>query len=239
MATPFFSFKQFTVWHDNCAMKVGTDGVLLGAWVNTECCDSILDVGTGSGVITLMLAQRTHFSTITAIDIDKDASSQASYNFSISPWANRLSAINVDYNDYTPSCFFDLIVSNPPFFNEQTLNPDCYRAVARHTTALSYYDLCHKSATLLNPSGGQFCLIIPAKEERNMLNAALDNKLALIRKTNVFSKPGKPCQRLLLSFIKWDKSKQHDYEENNLFLMDDCGNRSSEYAELTKDFYLH
>ena len=115
MSNAFFQFKQFTVWHQKCAMKVGTDGVLAGALAPVEGMKHILDVGTGSGLIALMLAQRCHEANIRAIEIDDDAAAQAEENFAASPWAERLQLIHGDFNEDVSNKLFDLIVSNPPY----------------------------------------------------------------------------------------------------------------------------
>ena len=146
MGAPYFRFKQFTVWHDRCAMKVGTDGVLLGAWAGQERLGetqvnhprNILDIGTGSGLIALMLAQRFPQARITGIDCDKDAAMQAMENFTGSPWADRLRAVRTGLQDFcrdtaTAAERFDLIVSNPPFYDNTLTNPDSRRSAARHT----------------------------------------------------------------------------------------------------------
>jgi len=139
MPNPWFQFKQFTVWHDKCAMKVGTDGVLLGAWADMEQARSILDVGTGSGLIALMAAQRNLTAAITAIDIDESAIIQARENFDRSPWVNRLTAEPISLEDFAGStdAMFDVIVSNPPYFHQSLHSPDKKRTLARHS-ALPY-----------------------------------------------------------------------------------------------------
>ena len=112
-----FQFKRFSIKQDHCAMKVGTDGVLLGAWCDVTDARHILDVGAGSGLVALMVAQRNYRAIIEAVEIDRDSASDADYNFKHSPWSNRLNLKNIDFLDYRPSIKFDLIVSNPPFFD--------------------------------------------------------------------------------------------------------------------------
>ena len=140
MPNPFFRFKQFTVYHDRCAMKVGTDGVLLGAWTNLSQSRRILDIGTGTGLIALMMAQRVPEVPITAIDIDAEAVNQANENFSASPWNNRLEAVLQDVCTYTEKNSFDTIVSNPPYFINSLKCPDNQRTTARHTDTLDAYN---------------------------------------------------------------------------------------------------
>ena len=142
MANPYFQFKKFTVWHDKCAMKVGTDGVLLGEWASTERCQRILDVGTGTGLIALMLAQRST-AILDAIDIDSDACLQAQENIAKSPFANRIQVYQTSLSEYMPdeNIKYDLIVSNPPYFIDSLKCPDTKRNLARHTDTLSLPDL--------------------------------------------------------------------------------------------------
>lgn len=136
-----FKFKQFTIFHDKCAMKVGTDGVLLGAWAPADKAKRILDVGTGTGLIALQLAQRNPHARITAIEIDAAAAGQATENVSHSPWADRVEVICHDFRDYQPENRFDLIVSNPPYFIDALKCPDEQRCTARHAGNLNY-DYC-------------------------------------------------------------------------------------------------
>ncbi len=150
MSNPYFTFKQFTIWHDKCAMKVGTDGVLLGAWAPVENCKRILDVGTGTGLIAIQLAQRAPQANITAVEIDKIAANQASDNVRNSPWANRIEVICADFRHYTPNERFDMIVSNPPYFINSLKCGNEQRNTARHTDELNYNLLFSHSATLLH-----------------------------------------------------------------------------------------
>ena len=243
MSTPNFRFKQFEVWHDKCAMKVGTDGVLLGAWCQVEEVRGqtsdvrILDVGTGSGVIALMLAQRCCEAQIDAIDIDPDAVAQAQDNFTRSPWAERLHVHHVAFQDvkYQISNFkYDLIVSNPPYFVDSLKNPDQHRHTARHTDTLSYADLLSCAAELL-ADDGTLALILPAEAENTILNLAQTAGLFPTRLTHVYSKPGKPMKRVLVAF---KKGTGLSYETTNFYIESKTSPRSEEYQELTKDFYL-
>ncbi len=272
MSTPNFRFKQFTVWHDRCAMKVGTDGVLLGAWCNTErltvdnaqC--TILDVGTGSGLIALMLAQRMvdgsqctmhngasehadDYFHIDAIDIAPDAVEQADYNFKQSPWSNHLHAhlcslqqVSHLRGDLEGS--FDLIVSNPPYFADSLKNPDEGRKQARHTDTLSYEDLLTHSARLLN-AHGTLALVLPAAVEKQIIRLAATQGLYPTRLTRVFSKPDRPTPiRILIEFgkktlLSTEVSLLREHlEGSSLYIESAHSPRSAEYADLTKDFYL-
>lgn len=160
MASPNFRFKLFTVWHDHCAMKVGTDGVLLGAWAQQKHARTILDIGTGSGLIALMLAQRFQEAEITGIDIDPSAAKQASDNFRLSPWSHRMHARCIDLHTFSlEDGHFDLIVSNPPYFSASLKNPNQQRATARHVAQLFQPSAERRRTTVRHPArrpGQQF-----------------------------------------------------------------------------------
>ena len=244
MGSPYFRFKRFTVWHDRCAMKVGTDGVLLGAWcglprVNGECV-RVLDIGTGSGLIALMLAQRLEQDRqqfkIYAIDIEQNAVEQSNINFEQSPWALYLSAQESSVQKLVDNEGFDLIVSNPPYFQNSLKNPDRSRATARHTDTLTYTELLAHSKRLLK-SDGTLSLILPLEAETEILELAKTNKLTPIQITYVHAKEGKPAKRILISM----KSTSLEYREliiSHFYIESASSPRSEEYKELTKDFYL-
>ena len=230
-----FRFKQFFIEDDKCAMKVGTDGVLLGAWCPIG--SKILDVGTGSGLIARMLMQRCPKAEVEGIDIDEAAVAQAcengvkAYCSSLQEWQNQKSEIK---NQKA----YDLIVSNPPYFQNSLKNPDEGRKTARHTDTLSYSDLIAHSARLLTPHG-QLALILPAEAETEVRHIAADYSLYCTRITRVYSKSTKPARRVLLTF---ELSKSRDLEistkEDTLVLEDEKGGRSAAYSELCRDFYL-
>ena len=247
MGAPYFRFRQFTVWHDRCAMKVGTDGVLLGAWAGQERLGktqenpprNILDIGTGSGLIALMLAQRFPQASITGIDCDKDAAMQAKENFTGSPWADRLRAVRTALQDFcrdtvTAAERFDLIVSNPPFYDNTLTNPDSRRSTARHTGGLPHDELLLLSAGLLTDSG-VFSLIVPSESEKSILRLADRSRLYLHRLTRVYSKPSPRPRRILASF---GKQPVPSPAEDTLTLTGPDGHRSAEHTALTQDFYL-
>ena len=257
MSNPFFKFQQFIVRHDRCAMKVGTDGVLLGAWAEPAVsiqpsAFSILDVGTGSGLVALMLAQRFPKAHIDAIDIDKAAIEQAAENFAASPWSDRLHTFHARLQDWqivhhtsSPRTLpYSLIVSNPPYFQNSLKNPDKGRQTARHTDTLSFSELIHHSTRLLSENG-ILALILPAEAESEVCELAQAEGLSLTRITRVYSKESKPARRILLAFEK-SKSRNTDIStslntapvEDTLVLEDEKGGRSAAYRELAKDFYL-
>ncbi len=258
-----FRFKQFIVNDEQCAMKVGTDGVLLAAWAasfpSQEICEvnaavqvsplmggrkggSILDIGTGSGLIALMLAQRFPDAHITAIDIDADAVAQANANFAASPWSTRLHAEQIALQDfYLPP--FQLIISNPPFFCNSLKNPDKSRTLARHTDTLSYDELITHAARLLAPNG-IFSLILPIEAEEEIITRAAHHGLYPLRLCRVRGNARKPFKRVMLDFRKAPETFEHSnlrtFEPHidTLTLEDAPNHRSEEYAHLTRDFYL-
>lgn len=233
MPKPYFTFKQFTIYHDRCAMKVGTDGVLLGAWTNLENANRILDVGTGTGLIALMLAQRTKDATITAIDIDADAVSQAQENVLASPWKDRVEVALQDICTYAPDSLFDSIVSNPPYFANSLKCPDGQRTTARHTDSLDANRLIGKVTELLT-SEGRFSLILPADQTDELLRIAEEKGLYPSRITRVITRPGLPPKRVLVEFRKTTQI----CEETELVVELDRHVYSEDYIVLTKDFYL-
>ena len=249
MGSPCFRFKQFTVWHDRCAMKVGTDGVLLGAWcpLDSQASSSkslksskgfkVLDIGTGSGLIALMLAQRLPQAQITAIDIDNGAVEQAKYNFSISPWADRLQCHQQALQEVEGKSIYDLIVSNPPYFQASLKNPDSQRAMARHTDTLSYDELLANSARLLKEEG-RLALVLPIEAEQQIIALAQAYALYPTHITHVYPKPGKAAKRLLIAFSLLPIANSTSPIANSLTLESETAPRSEEYKELTKDFYL-
>lgn len=222
-----FRFKQFYVRHDRCAMKVGTDGVLLGAWAPATG-DRILDVGTGSGLIARMLMQRCEGAEVDAIDIDEAAVEQAkengvrAYKARLQDWSRQL---------------YDLVVSNPPYFQNSLKNPDKGREMARHTDTLSYEDLVRHSARLLK-QGGCLALILPAEAEAEIRQLAATEDLYLTHATRVYSKEGKKPKRVLMAFRFKISNFKSQIVEDSLVLENEHGGRSEAYQELTKDFYL-
>lgn len=233
MSNSSFTFKQFTVYHDKCAMKVGTDGVLLGAWAPIEGAASILDVGTGTGLIALQLAQRSDKAQITAIEIDAAAAEQAFENVSRSPWFDRIEVLCQDFRGYHSEKGFDLIVSNPPYFMDALKCPDEQRCMARHTGHLNYDLLFRHSASLLRESG-VVSIIIPAEAEKAVIDTAWQHKLFLSHRMQVFTKPGKPCRRVLMTF----GFEMKMCREERLYIETENNEYSAEYVALTKEFYL-
>lgn len=232
-----FRFQQFEVWHDRCAMKVGTDGVLLGAWVNGKGVERILDVGVGSGLISLMLAQRFSTTNVLGVDIDAAAVEQARENFLRSPFAERLEADVCDFRTLPHLPWAGkrlLIVSNPPFFTEDTLAPDAARATARSSCSLPF-DLLIKNASALLDVQGRFAVIIPYVRVSDFVLTAAAHGLYLQRRCDVQTSPRKPVKRTLLEFEKHTGTTSFE----TLCLHNADGSLSEAYRELTADFYLN
>lgn len=241
MPTSDFRFKQFTIRHDRSAMKVGTDGVLLGAWAgqlstpNSQLSTlNCLDVGTGTGLIALMLAQRFPTAVIEGIDIDEASIEQAKENVEASPFKTQITLKKADFSNIN-SCFnqYDLIVSNPPFYKEDTLGGKEARDKARHTTSLPFETLIANAAKLL-VKDGLFCVIIPYQSANDFISICLENRLYLTRRVNIRSTERKPFIRVLLEF----STSIQPSETSILTLYDTQQQRTVEYQELTNDFYL-
>ena len=228
-----FRFKQFFIEDSKCAMKVGTDGVLLGAWVPLPYTIhptpyTILDVGTGSGLIARMLMQRCPDAEVEGIDIDLNAVEQAREN-GVKAFCSKL-------QDWQGT--YDLIASNPPYFQNSLKNPDKGRELARHTDSLSYEELISHSARLLTENG-QLALILPAEAETEVRGLAAVYNLFLTHLTRVYSKETKPARRVLMAF---EMSRCRNIEISNtedvLVLENETGGRSAAYSQLCQEFYL-
>lgn len=218
-------------------MKIGTDGVLLGAWTPIENNPfSILDIGAGTGIIALMLAQRSHAEQIDALEIDEDAYEQATDNFENSPWNDRLFCFHAGLDEFVeePEDEYDLIVSNPPFYSEDYKSENEQRDLARFQDAMPFEDLIEAAALLLSENG-IFSVIIPFKEEENFLALAKEYELHPFKITRVKGTPTTEIKRSLLAFGR---------NENDTVLTDELIIETArhiytpEYIELTKDFYL-
>jgi tRNA1Val (adenine37-N6)-methyltransferase len=245
-----FRFRRFSVSNDLSSMKVNTDGVLLGAAATIDSADkSILDAGTGTGTIALMLAQRycdwpsdqsgvafCEERSITGIDIDRPASEEAEANFSASPWPGILTAANVALNDFCPLGQIDLIVSNPPFFEGSLEAPDPRRRAARHTGGqrMSYRDLLQFASRQLSASG-RLSLILPAAEECGLLRYGRMCSLFPFRMMHIRTTPEKPFSRIIVEFSRvWRQSPCIEEE----LVIQDNREYTTEYKTLTGAFYL-
>jgi tRNA1Val (adenine37-N6)-methyltransferase len=234
-----FQFKEFTIQQDKSAMKVGTDGVLLGAWCTVDTYpDSILDIGAGTGVIALMLAQRSDAMTIDAVEVDADGYEQTVENFEKSDWGDRLYCYNATFQEFADEIAaeeerYDLIVSNPPFYTDEYETNNEARNKARFTTSLSFEELNLGVSKILSLLG-KYVVIIPFKEEDSFINLAKQHNLFLNRVCRVQGNKLSEIKRSLLefSFSKTEIKTEHLIIENARHQY------TKEYIELTKDFYL-
>jgi len=233
MSESIFAFKEFVIRQDKCPMKISTDSVLLGAWVNSEKAKSILDIGTGSGVIALMLAQRSS-ADIDAIDISEDAFVQAKENFSESKWAKRLKCYLSTLQKFTSKKKYDIIVSNPPFFQCPKSHVDTKGAQARFTHKLSFEELADGVLRLLSPKG-KFFVILPIHEGSCFTNEAEKRNLFLTNfvwvKTTTRKKTPK---RILMQF----EFKRKAFSDDTVLVIQSDNTYTDEYKQLTKDYYL-
>ncbi len=230
-----FQFKQFEVDDQKSAMKVGTDAVLLGSWVEIKNAKSVLDIGTGSGVIALMIAQRSN-AKITGIDIHEPSILDATENFKDSPWNNRLSARNTSLQEFENinEKKFDLIVSNPPFFSNSLLSPSKSKSLAKHNQSLSQFDLL-KSVLKLLKENGKFSVILPASEISEFTILATKMGFYTKKQLRIFPKTNKAFNRVITTY----SVQSHGVcKIEELTIRDQNNNYTSEYKDLTKDFYL-
>jgi tRNA1Val (adenine37-N6)-methyltransferase len=234
-ATGTFYFKQFKVEDGRSTMKVGTDAVLLGSVVKVGKSGSILEIGTGSGVIALIIAQRSNAS-IDAIEIDKESAEQAAANTLASPWTDRINIIRDSLQEFTPKALkkYDLIISNPPFFSCSLKSPDKKRNLSRHDEGLSYAELIGCSSVLM-AEGGSLWVILPVNESTIFISMAEKEGFMLHFRMNIISKEGRKAHRCILEF---KKSVTGNPEEETLVILDANGIHTADYKELTKDFYI-
>lgn len=231
-----FQFKQFTIHHDRCAMKVGTDGVLLGAWADVTDSHRILDVGTGTGLIALMLAQRSD-AHIHAIDIDAAACQQAQENVASSPFAQQVEVFHHALHEYlsTTPVSYDLIVSNPPYFVDSLKCPNNQRNTARHTDTLSLESLLKDSHQLLSPQG-RIALILPY-DQKDYLESCIEKEgLFLSKEVDVIPVIGAQPKRLLIELKK--EKPITSVTPSELTIEIARHQYTEEYIRLTKAFYL-
>lgn len=233
MGEQLFRFKQFAVDQCDCAMKVGTDGVLLGAWVDVKPDDSVLDVGTGTGLVALMLAQREVTCQIDAVELDKKCAERASVNFKNSSWSARLKLYQDDFRDFAPSVKYDLIVSNPPYFTNSNPSPVHERARARHMDSLPLEVLMTRCAHLLSEQG-RLNLILPYEELNRVEALAKQHGLNLNRLTKVKGTPQAEYKRILIEVSKQSLT----CIETELVIEVARHQYTKEYINLTRDFYL-
>lgn len=238
-----FRFKQFEISDDNCAMKVGTDAVLIGAWSGAKGniagegqlqIKQILDIGTGCGVLALMMAQQ-YDCQIDAVEIDKNSCLTAIKNFDGSPWKSRLELYKSSFQDYIKQCkkHYDLIISNPPFFRKSILNREGQRTIARHQVLLGFEDIFSGVDRILGTEG-IFNLIYPVISDESIIRESKKNSLYFFRKTSVIPKQGKEPNRIMASFGRDNVETIFD----ELIIRNADNSFSEDYKNLTRDFYI-
>ncbi|MDI1354597.1 MAG: methyltransferase [bacterium] len=237
MSNDVFEFKKFKIKQDRCAMRVSTDAVLLGAWVIPNGSKSILDVGTGTGVIALMLAQRSE-ALITAIDIDKESTEQALLNVEESTYKEKVRVLHTSFQDLVNSSSdkFNLIVTNPPYFIDSLKSSSETRSTARHTDSLSFSDLIYGVTKLLDEKG-KFCLILPTKEAGLFRELAQSKGLYLSKLLRIRTRKEKDSEKRHLMQFEF---KETEFSESTLVIeADSHRNYTEEYKALTKEYYIN
>jgi tRNA1Val (adenine37-N6)-methyltransferase len=230
-----FHFKKFSMMHHQSTMKIGTDAIMLGAWVDLHGVKSALDVGTGSGIIAMIMAQRG-VQNIEAIELDEISVMEARTNFEVSQWRNRFTLHHVDARHFREECdnFFDLVISNPPFFYDSFQGNQARRNLARHAGYLEFNDLLQIGSSCLK-TGGSLAVVIPSIAFERFMKDAKDNGFFLYQKLNIIPVEGRIPNRLNL-LLKKAPPKQID--ESFFTIRNQDGSFTSEYYELLKDFYL-
>ena len=247
MANTYFQFKQFIIHQDRCAMKVTTDSCLFGAWVGEKVRPSasygskpevlnVLDIGTGTGLLSLMIAQQS-CSTIDAIEIDKEAYDQAIENIEASPWADRINIIHGDANKFSDSTQYDVIISNPPFYEKELKSGNNKKNKANHDEGLLLEDLVNIIQRKLKP-GGEFYLLLPCKRKDEIQNAFSKNKLAFSNKTLVKQSTQHPYFRIMISG-KHQRDKNENFTCTELAIKNELNEYTPEFISLLKDYYLY
>jgi tRNA1Val (adenine37-N6)-methyltransferase len=229
-----FRFKQFEIYQDHSAMKVGTDAILLSVWARVTKCYNILDVGTGTGIISLICAQRNSQAIIEGVEIDAGGFEDATLNFSSSPWKDRLQAHHCDFLDFETDKTYDVIISNPPYFSNSLRASDPSRSAARHDDSLPAQAFLEKSAKLLKKEG-VLAVIFPTNQMEKWEAEAKLHGLYSTRICKVFTVPNRESQRVMVEY----KTSPLDYPEMESVLIEKSPGQSSEHFKfLTRDFFL-
>lgn len=234
--TKNFHLKQFSIIGGHAGMAVSTDGVLLGAWADFANAERLLDIGTGTGLLALMCAQRFESLSVDAIDIDQQAFEAASDNIANSPWSARIQVFHHPVaQHHHPS--YDAIICNPPYFNAGESAQNQQRATARHTGSLSHEELAEHIGRLLAPQFGRACLILPKTEGEQFIDLARESGLHLTRLCRVRPTATKPVSRLLIELSNEQRLGTTQCQENEITIHKD-GHYSDDFIALTHDFYL-
>jgi tRNA1Val (adenine37-N6)-methyltransferase len=234
MSESYFQFRQFIVRQDKCAMKVGTDAVLLGSWVGAREAENILDIGTGTGIIAMMLAQKSK-AQIDAIDICPDSFAQARENAGVSLWAERITVHHISFQDFSVRSTkkYDLIVSNPPFFSDAPKPQTLGRIQSRHTDLLPFSELIAGVKKIISAEG-KFCVVLPCREGAAFVDEALRQELFCSSILRVKTKPEKQEKRLLMEFTP----QLRNIRESEMVIRSGDNEFSKEYEEMTREYYL-
>jgi len=235
MSNNYFKFKQFTVHQEHAPFKITTDSVMLGAWAQLKDAKNILDIGAGTGILSLMAAQRTE-AQIVAIEPDLGSYIQAGLNISDSLWHKRITLIKIRVQDYLPAAglFFDAVITNPPFFVDSLPNPDAGKAMARHSFNMSHRELLEAALRLMAPSGN-LQMVLPVSEATLFIEMAASLGLYCQRKLIVKPTPAIPPSRVLMTFCR---DKRIVEEATIVIEKEGRHHYSDEYVSLTKEFYL-
>lgn len=242
MPNHIFQFKQFVIDQSLCAMKVGTDGVTLGAVAEVENARRVLDIGCGTGLLCLMTAQRNQTAEIVGIDIDEDAVRGATQNCEASKWADRISIVGKSLQEFlkTAPSAFDKIITNPPYFEDSLKAPKASRTLARHTDSLPFSELASSASTLLSDDGS-LSIILPTDAHEKFEKIASEYGLLLRKKTLVYPKPGAEVKRVVGEFVKIKNEECgiKNVEVAELTIETDVRHQyTDDYIRLTKEFYL-
>lgn len=228
----YFDFKQFRIYHDRCGQKVATDGVLLGVWGRVEGARSVLDIGSGSGLISLMAAQREPMAQVVGVDVEPKAIEQSRRNVAQSPFSDRVSIFHVDVREFQHDKF-DAVLCNPPFYTEDTTPPDSARYLARNALALPFEELIQAVVRLLAKEG-HFSVMLPTSEHASFTAMCMAKGLYLKRLCHVQTVRRKPAKRTLItySFIPTENVQQES------LILQEGNEKSKAYRDLARDFYL-
>lgn len=239
MSNPYFRFKQFTIRQDRCAMKVGTDSVLLGAWTDCMSASRVLDIGCGTALLSIMIAQRNPLAIIDAVEIDHSAASQATDNVASSPFSSRIHVTNSDIFSFKPSRTYDLIICNPPYFTTSLHSPDSTRTFARHNDSMPLSELSAYISSNLS-SQGIFSVILPI-DETSILDSEFSSLgLYPIRRTLVFPRIDSISpKRVLTTYAKTEKQQSATSQDNLHIETKERHHYTDQYINLTCDFYLN
>jgi tRNA1Val (adenine37-N6)-methyltransferase len=235
MANPYFIFKQFTIRQDRATLKVTTDACLLGAYAKAVAPKNILDIGTGTGILAIMLAQRFPGSRIEAVESDQEAADQARINAEDSPWGKRIRIITSRIQDFIriPRTKYDLIICNPPYHESQLVSKDPKFNLARHSVDLTLHVLAFIVNQLITEEGW-FWVIVPPGPFQVLVKEMAPYGIQCIERLSIFNRPEKPIYRIIAGFTRGSEK----LEESSLLIANVNNKYTSEFRELLKDFYL-